>query len=121
MANLNNLSNEIVKALKEYTDKVVKGVEIAKIEVAKKAVSRLKIVEFKKGTGAYSKGWRVKNDKGTQIIYNKTNYQLTHLLEFGHAKVNGGRVDAIPHIRPVEEQAIKEFEKEVRKVIEGWH
>ena len=65
--------------------------------------------------GDYQKGWALKpytdgRFKGF-IVYNRTNYQLTHLLEKGHAKKNGGRVRAIPHIRPVEEA-------EIRKVLE---
>lgn len=116
MANLNNLSNEIVNALKEYTDDVIKGVEVVKKEVAKNTVSTLKETSPKK-TGSYRKGWRTKDVNGTQVIFNKTDYQLTHLLEFGHAKKNGGRVGAKPHIRPAEEKAIKEFESEVKKVI----
>lgn len=118
MANINNLSNEIAKTLKEYTDEVIEGVKVAKVEVAKNTVSLLKETSPKK-TGSYAKGWRNKDVNGIQVVYNKTDYQLTHLLEFGHAKINGGRVSEKPHIRPAEEKAIKEFEKEVKKVIEG--
>lgn len=72
-------------------------------------------VHSPKRYGDYQKGWALKpyNEGGFKgfIVYNRTNYQLTHLLEKGHAKKNGGRVRAIPHIRPVEQA-------EIRKVLE---
>lgn len=115
---LSNLSNEIAKALTEYTDEVTKGIEQEKKDKGKKAVQLLK-ERSPKGAGDYAKGWREDTIDGKEVIHNKTDYQLTHLLEYGHAKVNGGRVDAIPHIRPVEEQINNEFVEGVKKVIKG--
>ena len=50
-------------------------------------------------------------------VYNKTDYQLTHLLEKGHVGRDGRRVKAIEHIRPVEEKAAAEFEDKVKGAI----
>jgi hypothetical protein len=52
------------------------------------------------------------------LVHNKTDYQLTHLLEHGHAKRNGGRVAPKIHIRPNEEKAVKEFEKRIKGAIQ---
>ena len=51
------------------------------------------------------------------MIFYKKQYQLTHLLEFGHAKRNGGRVPAEEHIKAVEEKAQKEFEEAIKREI----
>ena len=50
-------------------------------------------------------------------VWNKTNYRLTHLLEFGHNVKNGGKARAVSHIRKVEEKMSKEFEEELKKKI----
>lgn len=113
-----DLSREIAKALAEYTNEVTEGLEKAKEKVAKATVQELKKTSPKL-TGDYAKGWRTKKVGTAQVIHNATDYQLTHLLEHGHAKVNGGRVPGIPHIRPAEQKAIEEFTKQVEKAIRG--
>lgn len=108
--------------LEEYAGNIEKGTRAAAkkfAEVAKK--------ETKKGspmlTGSYRKGWTVKENIGRLvaggIVHNRTDYQLTHLLEHGHAKRGGGRVAAIPHIKQPEERAVKGFEEAVRKLAQG--
>lgn len=116
MASINDLSKEIASVLATYTTEVTEGLEKAKVEVAKNTVNILKETS-PKDTGSYSKGWAVKKVGNALVVHNKTDYQLTHLLEKGHIKANGGRVGAKVHIRPAEEKAIEEFTKEVEKVI----
>ena len=56
MANIEGLSDAIVKALAEYTDEVEKGLEVEKKTVAEKAVQALKTTSPKGATGDYAKG-----------------------------------------------------------------
>lgn len=114
-----DVSKEISKILKEYTDEVTEGLEKAKLEVAKETVTHLKSGRRPKLTGDYLAGWSQKKVGTARVIYNKTNYQLTHLLEKGHAKRGGGRVSGYTHILPAELEAIKQYVKKVEKVIKG--
>lgn len=113
---MKDLADEINRALKEYTTEVEEGLEESKKEVAKMGVKILKR-ESPELTGDYRKGWRVKKVGTSYVIHNKTDYQLTHLLEHGHAKRGGGRVQGIPHIRPTEQKVIDEFTRQVERAI----
>ncbi len=115
---IDNLANEITSAIKEYTQEVEEGLEKAKEENAKDGAKKLKVTSPKK-TGKYGKGWRAKKIGNAWVVYNATDYQLTHLLEKGFAKVGGGRVAGRPHIAPVEQEVIVGYEKQLEKVIRG--
>lgn len=116
MSKIEGLAKEIAAALAAYSSEVTEGLEVAKQQAANNAVKILRSTS-PKDTGDYAKGWTVSKEGTRQIIHNKTNYQLTHLLEKGHAKVNGGRVAAKVHIRPAEEQAVEEYISGVERVI----
>ena len=117
---MKDLTIEIENALKEYTEEVEEAVAQIIEEDVKEAVKELKDVSPKK-TGEYAKGWTSKKemtDGGIKMtIYNKTKPQLTHLLEFGHAKRGGGRVAARPHIAPVEEKLIDQVTRDIEEAI----
>lgn len=73
-------------------------------------------------SGRYKKSWAVKRQKETSttlemVVHSRNRYQLTHLLEKGHAKRDGGRVKAMPHIGPAEAQGIRVLEDGIRKGI----
>jgi hypothetical protein len=116
VVSIDNLANEIAKHLKEFTSFVEDEVEIAKEEVSKIAVAKLKETSPKL-KGKYAKGWaRIKLGNGI-IIYNKTSYQLTHVLEHGHVNRDGSRTQGIAHIRPAEEQVVNEYISRVERAI----
>lgn len=123
MANISidQLANEIAKGLSQYSRDVVEKVNISSERVGKAAVKRLKQTSPKR-YGKYAKSWRLKTEQqygqpNSLTIHNKDHYYLTHLLEHGHAKVGGGRVEGKPHIGPAEEQVIKDFVAEVEGAI----
>ena len=115
MTSINNVTNEILRALQLYSNDVAEKVEDIKKEVSIDLVNNLKQTS-PKDTGDYAKSW-TKTKKGTKyIIHVKApHYRLTHLLEKGHAKVNGGRVAARVHIRPAEERAIRDYLEKVER------
>ena len=115
--NINTAGAAIAEALAEYDQEIADATKRITDEVAKEAVDALK-KSSPKLTGSYRKGWRKKQsyaDKRTKrnTVYNETDYQLTHLLEHGHASRNGGRVRAIQHIAPVEQAAIEALQERI--------
>ena len=126
MANISidQLAAEIAKGLAEYSQEVVEKVNVSSEKVGKAAVKQLKQTSPKRH-GKYAKSWTMTTEKAIgqpdlRIIHVKApHYRLTHLLEKGHAKVNGGRVEGKPHIRPAEEMVIQDFTREVEEAIKN--
>lgn len=124
MANvsIDQLAKEIAQGLADYSQEVVEKVNISSEKVGKAAVKRLKESSPKR-YGKYAKSWAVKTEPEIgqphkRIVHVKApHYRLAHLLEYGHAKKGGGRVEGKPHIRPAEEMVIKEFVAEVEEAI----
>lgn len=121
-----DLNETINNLLNVYGDKVYDALNESMKKVSDMAVQELRAVSrfSPKGnpTGEYSKDWDKKSEAITKftnkiIVYNEDHYRLTHLLEKGHALRRGGRnygsVKAYPHIRPVEQKVISEFENDV--------
>lgn len=97
-----------------------------------KTISKAKLKKHRRNN-TYAEGWEVKEMKGKNkstkgrkgnmeyevVVWNRTNYQLTHLLENGHLIVNKrggvGWASAHPHIdeayRRVKEPFIRAMEK----------
>lgn len=123
------LQKVVMDYLENYKEDIQEDVEETTDIVTKKARDELKQSSKDKfklhgRDNPYYSGWTTKiQRKGKlkyhKVIWNKTNYQLTHLLEFGHATSNGGRTKAIPHIRPIEQKYNVEFvdllEKRIRR------
>ena len=111
-----NFQDVIGKYLKTYQGETIEALTTIVPQVAKESVKKLKAASPKSDglhSGTYAKGWRYKVEKGrirvgATVCGGDPTYRLAHLLEYGHAKRGGGRVDGIEHILPVEEWAVDE-------------
>lgn len=118
-----DLQKQVDAILTEYDAKVMSVASEVITEVAKEASKKLKQTSPKR-TGEYAKGWTYQVEKGrltkSATVYGKKQtYPLAHLLEYGHAKRNGGRVSGVEHIKPVEEWAANELEERIKRRVEG--
>lgn len=117
--NINELAAEVMAELQEYAELVDAEVKKAVRKTAshvKKEISE----NAPKDKGKYGKSWAAKkvseNSHSLQmIVYSKDRYQLAHLLEKGHAKRGGGRVDGKPHIAPAEKNGEVLLESLIKK------
>lgn len=117
------------KMLKEYTDDVALKTLESVDEVSKEAKKIVKDhapVEKKgKRKGKYKRSISVRTayesltEKRNVIYASDKEYRLTHLLEKGHAKVNGGRTREFPHWKYGDEYIKKELPKRIQKKIGG--
>lgn len=110
---IDSLGTEIQRILQEYEADVENIAEDALKEVGKAGLSALKSSARSTfgGKGEYASGWKLKEEKsglgGYKItLHNAKVPGLPHLLEYGHAKVGGGRVPGREHIAPVEQEMI---------------
>lgn len=128
MAKADEFAAAIGDVLAEYTEEVAAAVEDAVTVTAKETVKvvRREAQSVLGGSGAYAKSWaqkkapaKLKTMRFERVVYSKPPYyRLAHLLEHGHAKVNGGRVAGRPHISAAEEYAIKRLDQLTRRGIE---
>lgn len=117
------LAGEVMKLMEEYAADVSGEMKTEAKAVAKEAVKELKQTS-PEGAGSkkghYEDGWtsKVESERAENIgirIYNRKKPGLTHLLEKGHAKRGGGRVEGIPHISTAEENAAVNYEKRLKE------
>lgn len=118
---IDDLADAVIDALETYSEEITEDV---KAEVTKAGNYAKEIVKEASPelTGDYKKGWSVKeaydgpNDRRV-IIHNRTDYQLTHLLEYGFVGRDGKRVEGQPHIADAQLKAEQYFEKRVEEIL----
>ena len=117
---IDELSEAVQAELEQYAGEVQENVDAAVIRVARRCLKKIR-KDSPKRSGAYRKGWRMQIEKGplstAAVIYNRTRWFLIHLLEDGHQKAAGGRVEGTPHVEPAGQQAEKELVDELTNVL----
>ena len=115
---IDEMDKAIEKELTDYkdlaTDDLKKAVKSAAKTVKQDIQEKAPVL-----TGRYRDSWKITKTEETTdklvLTVHAGRYQLTHLLEHGHAKRGGGRVAAIPHISPAEEEGEKQLEEDIER------
>ena len=109
-------SKTVMKALSDYGDKTLEILETETKDNARQTVKQIKASA--PAGGNYARGWSHKAQKGgvyklSDTVYNRTDYQLTHLLEKPHATGGGGHypknVDYTGTLARIEEEQTQKF------------
>lgn len=120
---INSLADVIMDGFNEYaklaTEEMKEAVKNAS-DTVKKEIKE----NAPKDTGAYAKSWTAKKVNETAnsltiVVHSKNRYQLAHLLEYGHAKRGGGRVEGRPHIAPAEKDGKKQLQRDIENALKG--
>ncbi len=116
------LMDELESYSQEVADETKEAAKDVAEECRKEIQERSPVRDGGPHPGRYKKGWKaevVHEDHANirVVVHNKKDYRLTHLLENGHAKVNGGRVEGVSHIAPAEQHASEKFLKKVEIIV----
>ena len=117
-----DMSIEIMRTLTRYADMTVSTMKELVYDAAKECKDQIQTTAPVR-TGAYAKSWTVKKGNNflsttvSATVQSRDHYQLTHLLEFGHAKRNGGRVAARPHIAAARDRAEQDLERKLKEAL----
>ena len=111
-----SVSAQVKELLNQYNEEFAQLVQKTTKAAAQETARDLKQTSASMfGNGSYAKGWSVQMEKDGYTVHNKTDYQLTHLLENGHVIRNKygeyGRAPAYKHIGPAEQRGIVKFEE----------
>lgn len=106
--------------LDEYEGEIKQNAESITKKIGQKGVQAIKNAAKSTFNGnTYWKSWTSKVTKEKTGDYSVVIYSkmpgLPHLLEYGHALRQGGRVEGRAHIKPVEETLIEEYQKGIEK------
>jgi hypothetical protein len=120
---IDEMGDIIMKELEEYaklaTDDMKDAVKDTAKSVKKDIEGSAPVL-----TGRYKKSWSIKSisenaNSIDMVVHSRNRYQLTHLLEYGHAKRGGGRVEGKPHIAPAEQSGNETLVKTIEQKLKG--
>lgn len=121
--NINKMTDVIMKGLEDYAELTTEDMKEA-VRHASTKVRKEISANALKDTGKYAKSWTARKVRETSqtltmVVHSKNRYQLAHLLEYGHAKRNGGRVEGKAHIAPAEQEGIRQLQEEIERALRG--
>ena len=124
MTDINGLADAVMDAMIAYTKDVEEAIPDVVDNTADVMVKEIRATAPKR-SGKYAKGWtvrqlgeRTRSKEGyAKLVCNPKRYSIAHLVEYGHAKRGGGRVSGKPHIRPVCDRLLPEFEKKIERAV----
>ena len=104
---VDEMARTIASGLQDYANLADAEVKKAVCKTAN-SVKREVSQNAPKRMGQYAKSWKTRvtgeSSHNLKVTVYAGKYQIAHLLENGHAKRGGGRVEGIPHIAPAEEK-----------------
>lgn len=109
------------KIIEDYKDTIYADCQFVVRDAGRKAAAALRNSARSVYKGKYPGSWTFTVEgiyNPTAIIYSKIP-GLPHLLEYGHATRNGGRVAGKAHIKPVEEAVVRDFEQGLIRKLNG--
>lgn len=118
-----DLQAAVSQILEDFADDVTR---ITKKDVDEVTTAALKEVKSHAPvkTGKYKRSLKTKTayestTEKRNVIYSKGQSGLTHLLENGHAKQNGGRTRAFPHFKYGQDLIDEQLLKKIKDDIQG--
>ena len=127
---MKSVTEQIEAVLEQFMDREDNEVEKAFNKARTETVKKLKETSPKGRRGDYARGWTSRKGKSSAMggkyitalditVYNKTDYQLTHLLERGHVIANQygtySRTSGDGHISDAEEFGINLLLSELQR------
>ena len=120
---IEGLADAVIQELEEYNKLAAETVKKAVDKAGKTVRDQIK-GSAPVRTGKYARSWTSRKTKETATalqvtVYSPSRYMLAHLLEHGHAKRNGGRVRAIPHIAPAEAAGEEQLTQDIMRGLQN--
>lgn len=132
IVSIDDFESAVKSILDEYGDKARDGLKDSIKEQGKETKKAIQEASPKR-SGAYKKGWSVKNEEtrlgAKATVYNKK-AGMPHLLEHGHTVRNGKTIGANKkhfvspspaggHIKPAEDAVEEQLIKKIKEKLEG--
>ena len=122
---IERLRDTMMSSLNTYSKTIIDGVEKAADDTVKEMVARTKARPHPKSSGKYAKA--IASQVGEDSVFarsriwyvKKPRYRIAHLINNGHAVRGGDRYEGDKHVTRAAEQAMTDFDRRVREVIEN--